>query len=68
MESEFYYDAERGAVQVNVTGLYGAELQKVLAEVGEEFEWQGAEFQTMTDGGGVSQWMWLHGARVKVPA
>lgn len=65
MESEFYWVPELDAVQVNVTDLYDGELRKVLEEVGEEFEWSHVEYQTTTDGSEISEWAWLHGAKVK---
>lgn len=62
VESEYYYDPETFTVAANVTGLYGADLQKLLAEVGEEFLWVDAEFRTVAEGNDVSQWMMLNQA------
>lgn len=66
MQSEFYFDPERGTVVVDVTDTYGAELRKALAEVGEGYEWTSAEFKTVRDGDEVLQMMLLHGARERV--
>lgn len=67
MESEYYFDPETNTVACNVTELYGADLRKLLAEVGEEFSWIGGEFKTVAEGTDVSQWMMLHQA-TRLPA
>lgn len=69
MSREYYWDPEDATVMVNVTGIYDAELRKLLTEIGEEFSWSGVAYTTVHDDEGVaSEWMWLHQARVKVPA
>lgn len=69
MNREYYWDPEDATVMVNVTGLYDAELRKFLTEIGEEFSWAGVAYTTAYDDEGTaSEWMWLHQARVKVPA
>lgn len=67
METEFYHLPERCEVMVNITDLYDAELRKVLAEVGEEFSWTGVENYSTVSEGELSQWLYLLGARVRVP-
>lgn len=69
MDREYYYDPVDATVMVNVTSVYDAGLRELLAEIGEEFTWAGVGFTTACDDDGeVSEWMWLHKARVKVPA
>lgn len=67
MESEYYYDPVTNQVACNVTGLYDADLRKLLAEVAEEFSWVGAEYRTVAEGNDVSQWLMLHKA-TRLPA
>lgn len=62
VEAEWYSLPDRGEVMVNVTDLYGGDLEKVLAEVGKEFEWTGVDWYTGTHDGVVEQWMYLLGA------
>jgi hypothetical protein len=69
MNREYYWDPEAATVMVNVTETYDAELRKLLADLGEEFSWVGVEYSTVCDDDGdVTEWMWLHKARAKVPA
>jgi hypothetical protein len=66
VETEWYHLPERGEALVNVTDLYDTGLRKVLAEVGEELDWTGVEYTTVTDpDGSVSEWEILLGATMK---
>lgn len=62
METEWYHLPDRAEVMLNVTDLYGEDLESVLAEVGEEFEWTGVDWYTGNHDGVVEQWMYLLGA------
>lgn len=62
MEAEWYSLPDRGEVMVNVTDLYGEDLEKVLAEIGREFVWTGVDWYTGNHDGVVEQWMYLLGA------
>lgn len=48
---------------VEVTGIYGDDLDKLLAEIqGTGYTWTGVTFETDSTEGEVTQWMFLLGA------
>lgn len=66
---ESYFDAVTAEVLVNVTDVYDADLDRVLAELAGEFSWSGVEYgELVEDSGDWSQWMFLLGATIKEKA
>lgn len=62
VETEWCFLPERSEVMVDVTGIYGDDLNSVLAEIGVKYSWTGVTFETCRLDGEVSEWMCLLGA------
>lgn len=59
METEWCFLPERSEVMINVTDIYGEQLDKVLAEIEETYTWTGVTFETAKMADEVTEWMFL---------